>query len=84
MVNPFVFPYLDDILIFSKTLPEQILQVRQVLRCHLQSQLYIKIEKCEVDVCQVSLLGHIISTVTNCPVPPHLNKYIGSLVLAIF
>ncbi|XP_045553098.1 uncharacterized protein [Salmo salar] len=41
---------------------EHILHVRQVLRRLLQSQLYIKIEKCEFHVSQVSFLGHIIST----------------------
>ena len=63
MLNRFVFVNnLDDILIFSKTLPEHILHVRQVLQHLLQSQLYVKIEKCEFHVSQVSFLGHIIST----------------------
>ena len=62
MLNRFVFVYLDEILIFSKTLLEHILHVRQVLRCLLQSQLYVKIQKHEFHISQVSFLGHIIST----------------------
>ena len=62
MLNRFIFVYLDNILIFSKTLPEHILHVHQVLSRLLKSQLYIKIEKCKFYVSQVSFLGHIIST----------------------
>lgn len=43
MLNRYVFIYLDDILIFSKTIPEHILHVCQVLRHLRQSQLYVKI-----------------------------------------
>ena len=50
--------------IIELTLPEYILHVRQVLRLLLQSQLYIKIEKCELHVSQISFLGHIISIVS--------------------
>ena len=47
MLNRFVFIYPDDILMFPRRL--------------LQSQLYVKIEKCKFHVSQVSFLGHIIS-----------------------
>jgi hypothetical protein len=60
MLNLFVFLYLEDILIFSKTLSEHILHIRQVLRRLLQNKLYVKIEKCEFQVSQVFFLGQII------------------------
>ena len=62
MLNRFVFIYLHDMLIFSKTIPEHILHICQLLRHLLQSQLYVKIEKCEFHVSKVSFLGNIIST----------------------
>ncbi|KAM9813078.1 uncharacterized protein ACBT44_012002 [Syngnathus typhle] len=47
MLDKFVFVYLDDILIFSRSLPEHIKHVRTVLRRLLENSLYVKAEKCE-------------------------------------
>ncbi|KAI7804820.1 hypothetical protein IRJ41_020769 [Triplophysa rosa] len=60
-LNHFVFVYLDDILIFSNSLHEHIFHVRQVLQRLLDNQLFIKLEKCEFHVSQVSFLGYVIS-----------------------
>lgn len=46
MVNQPVFVYLDDILIFSKSVQEHVQHVRRVLQRLLENQLYIKAEKC--------------------------------------
>ena len=41
MLNIFVFVYLDDILIFSSSLQEHTKHIRQVLKCLLDSHLYV-------------------------------------------
>eukprot|EP00063_Salmo_salar_P095574 XP_014070409.1 PREDICTED: RNA-directed DNA polymerase homolog [Salmo salar] len=46
MLNRFVFVYLDDILVFSRSTQEHVLHVRQVLQCLLENQLFVKAEKC--------------------------------------
>lgn len=52
----FVFMYLDDILIFSKMLEEDVGHVRQVPQRLLENRLFFKAEKCE-------FLGLVISKV---------------------
>lgn len=95
MLNRFVFVYLDEILIFSKTLQEDILHVRQVLRRLLQSQLYVKIEKSSMypkfpswvtlSLLQASkwILLRLRRSPTG-PVPPHSSRSRCSSGLPIF
>lgn len=61
-LNRFVFVYFDDILIFSKSPAEHILQVRQVLQCLLENKLFVKAEKCDFHSNTVSFLGYIIES----------------------
>ncbi|KAI3370277.1 hypothetical protein L3Q82_025062 [Scortum barcoo] len=86
MLNHFIFVYLDDILIFSRSLPEHTQHVRQVLQRLLENQLFVKAEKCEFHVSKVSFLGFIIApgqlhpdpskikAVENCPTPSTRKK----------
>ncbi|KAI4805924.1 hypothetical protein KUCAC02_010517 [Chaenocephalus aceratus] len=60
MLNRFVFVYLDDILIFSRTLQEHVQHVRLVLQRLLENRLYVKAEKCEFHASSVSFLGFIV------------------------
>jgi hypothetical protein len=53
--------YLDDILIFSKTLEEHCRVTRLVLERLHQHQLYLKPEKCEFEKTQIEYLGLVIS-----------------------
>ena len=53
--------YLDNILIYSKTLEEHHRQVRQVLEKLYDAGLYIKPEKCEFHVTTTTFLGFVIS-----------------------
>ncbi|KAI3358931.1 hypothetical protein L3Q82_015324 [Scortum barcoo] len=55
MLNRFIFVYLDDILIFSRSLPEHTQHVRQVLQRLLENQLFVKAEKCEFHVSKLEL-----------------------------
>ena len=61
MLNRFVFVYLDDILIFSRTREEHIQHVRKVLRRLLENQLYVKAEKCDFHASTITFLGYIIN-----------------------
>ncbi|XP_026164228.1 uncharacterized protein LOC113131342 [Mastacembelus armatus] len=60
MINKFVFVYLDDILIFSRSETEHIHHVRAVLQRLLQNQLFVKVEKCEFHSKKTSFLGFVI------------------------
>ncbi|KAL4007327.1 hypothetical protein ACER0C_001179 [Sarotherodon galilaeus] len=59
-INHFVFVYLDDILIFSKTRAEHVKQVRLVLQRLLENRLFVKGEKCQFHVQSVPFLGFIV------------------------
>ena len=60
MINHFVFVYLDDILIFSSSLQEHRLHVRQVLKRLLKNHLFVKPQKCEFHRPEVTFLGYIL------------------------
>ncbi len=53
--------YLDDILIFSKTLDSHQRIVKRVLQRLHENQLFLKAEKCEFEVLKTEYLGVIIS-----------------------
>ena len=59
-LDEFVIVFLDDILIFSKTLEEHERHVRQVLEVLRKEKLYAKESKCEFFKEEVEFLGHIV------------------------
>ncbi|KAF7640631.1 hypothetical protein LDENG_00028590, partial [Lucifuga dentata] len=61
MLNRFVFVYLDDILMFSRSREEHVSHVQSVLQCLLENSLYCKAEKCEFHVSSVSFLGFVVA-----------------------
>lgn len=85
MLNKFVFVYLDDILIFSRSKKEHVHHVQAVLPRLLKNSLF-KAEKCEFHATSISFLGSIISqgsvqmdptkvfAVTSWPVPESRNQ----------
>lgn len=61
LLNQFVFVYLDDILIFSRSLEEHEGHVSRVLQRLLDNHLYVKPEKCDFHVTQAQFLGFIVT-----------------------
>jgi hypothetical protein len=60
-LDKFVIVFIDDILIFSKTMEEHEEHLRLVLEKLRSNQLYAKFSKCEFWLTEVAFLGHIIS-----------------------
>ena len=59
-LDVFVVAYLDDILIFSKTLTEHMEHVKKVLDKIRQAKLLIKPGKCEFHKKELKFLGYIV------------------------
>uniref|UniRef100_A0A383WFN5 Reverse transcriptase n=1 Tax=Tetradesmus obliquus TaxID=3088 RepID=A0A383WFN5_TETOB len=60
-LDDFVIVYLDDILIFSKTLEEHLEHVDKVLTALKKARLYAGLDKCAFAMKEVAFLGHIVS-----------------------
>lgn len=55
-----MFVYLDGILIFSKSLHQYKIHIRQVLQRPMENRLYIKAENSEFHVPSITFLGYIL------------------------
>jgi hypothetical protein len=60
-LDKFVIVFIDDILVFSKTMEEHEEHLRLVLEKLRSNQLYAKFSKCEFWLTEVTFLGHVIS-----------------------
>jgi hypothetical protein len=60
-LDRFIMVFIDDILVFSKTMEEHEEHLRLVLEKLRSNQLYAKFSKCEFWLTEVAFLGHVIS-----------------------
>ncbi|KAK3543156.1 hypothetical protein QTP70_011951 [Hemibagrus guttatus] len=56
-----VIAYIDDILVYSASMEDNVRQVREVLARLQRHHLYVKLEKCEFHRSTVTFLGYVIS-----------------------
>ncbi|XP_061520053.1 solute carrier family 22 member 18 isoform X2 [Phycodurus eques] len=89
MLNRFVFVYLDDIVIFSRSPDVHHQHVCQVLQRLLENRLFVKPEKCEFHLSSIHFLGYIIAkgqlqpeiqAVVDWPIPStrkELQRFLG-------
>jgi hypothetical protein len=61
-LDKFVIVYLDDVLIYSRTLQEHLQHLRMVLTLLRKHKLYAKLSKCDFCQPQLPFLGHIITS----------------------
>ena len=60
-LDDFVVVYLDDIVIYSRTLEEHVYHLSLVLSQLRKYTLYVKMEKCEFAQQEIKFLGHLVS-----------------------
>lgn len=92
-LRSFILVFFDDILVFSKTMPEHIQHLDTVFSILKQNSLYVKLSKCSFATSQVEYLGHVISgkgvatkpqnieAIQNWPRPQNVSKLRGFLGL---
>lgn len=61
-LRKFALVFFDDILIYSPTLAEHVLHLKEVLLVLRQHQLYAKLNKCTFGQPSIEYLGHVISS----------------------
>ena len=60
-VDQFVVVFIDDILVYSKSMEEYVYHLRTVLQTLREHQLYAKFSKCEFWTESVAFLGHVVT-----------------------
>ena len=66
----FAIAYLDDIIIFSKTVEEHLDHIKQVFKKLRSTHLSMKLSKCHFFTKEIQYLGHILSMKGIKPLPP--------------
>ncbi|XP_060196262.1 uncharacterized protein LOC132625679 [Lycium barbarum] len=59
-IDEFVVVYLDDIVVYNKTLGEHLEYLRKVLNRLREHELYVKLSKCSFAQKQIDFLGHVV------------------------
>lgn len=69
LIDISVIVYLDDILVFSKTMTDHIYHVREVLKRLQQASLFAKLDKCSFHRDSASFLGYVVGRggIRMCP-----------------
>jgi hypothetical protein len=74
--RPFCQVYLDDIVVFSKSINEHVQHLHQVLQCLYQNNLKLNPSKCMIAQPKIDYLGHTITSTTITP----LNEKIDAIL----
>jgi RNase H-like domain found in reverse transcriptase/Reverse transcriptase (RNA-dependent DNA polymerase)/Integrase zinc binding domain/Integrase core domain len=74
---PFMFIYLDDILIFSKSRSEHLTHLQTVLSILAENGLHINPDKCVFAQEEVNFLGHHITPNGLTPLPSHVQPILS-------
>jgi hypothetical protein len=61
--------YLDDIIIFSKTIPQHLQRLEAVLKCLYGANLKLKLSKCTFGATSLKILGYVVSGAGISPDP---------------
>ena len=77
---PFLFVYLDDILVASPSMDAHINHVRQLFHRLQDAGLAINRDKCVFGATSVTFLGHSVTSKGICPLPSRLTPFVPSLV----
>jgi hypothetical protein len=60
-LDDFVVVYLDDIVVFSRSMNEHVVHLSRVLSRLREHKLFVKREKCEFASAEIMFLGHLVS-----------------------
>ena len=69
-LDEFVIVFIDDILVYSKSIAEHEQHLRMVLQTLRDGRLYVNLKKCEFWLSSIAFLRHIIS-VDEVSIDPH-------------
>jgi len=61
-IGKFVYVFIDDVLISSKSIEKHLVHIKQVLEVFKENKLKINIEKCHFIQTEVDVLGHKLTT----------------------
>ena len=61
-MDSFIIVYLDDIVVYSKTLEQHITQLELVFKRLREHKLYAKLDKCTFMQREIKFLGHLVSS----------------------
>ena len=76
-IDDFVIVYMDDILIYSRTLEEHLEHLKKVLTALSEADLILNIKKCRFFETETRFLGHILTRDGTRPDPRNIEKILN-------